>query len=122
MPVSLRRRTVSAVTERHPGLIRIEVDGIACIVYPRLTGEVEVGDDVLVNEQARLLELGSGGFGGLYADLAPARGRRRCALERAGPAARARVRRLRRPLREPDPRAGAPARAGRARDLAAVHA
>jgi hypothetical protein len=36
---------------------------------PRLTGEVEVGDDVLVNEQARLLELGSGGFDVLYANL-----------------------------------------------------
>jgi len=69
MPVSLRRGTVSAVTERHPGLIRIEVDGIACVAYPRLTGEVEVGDDVLVNEQARLLELGSGGFDVLYANL-----------------------------------------------------
>ena len=69
MPVSLRRGTVSAVTERHPGLIRLEVDGIACVAYPRLTGEVEVGDDVLVNEQARLLELGSGGFDVLYANL-----------------------------------------------------
>src|SRR4026209_1572533 len=62
MPISLRRGTVSVVTERHPGLIRLEVDGIGCVAYPRLTGEVEVGDDVLVNEQARLLELGSGGF------------------------------------------------------------
>jgi len=51
------------------GLIRLEVDGIACVAYPRLTGEVEVGDEVLVNEQARLLELGSGGFDVLYANL-----------------------------------------------------
>ena len=49
--------------------MRLEVDGIACVAYPRLTGEVEVGDDVLVNEQARLLELGSGGFDVLYANL-----------------------------------------------------
>ncbi|HWL32382.1 MAG TPA: DUF3866 family protein [Gaiellaceae bacterium] len=49
--------------------MRLEVDGIPCIAYPRLTGEVEVGDDVIVNEQARLLELGSGGFDVLYANL-----------------------------------------------------
>ena len=69
MPIGLSRGTVSAVAERDAGLIRLEVDGIACVAYPRLTGEVEVGDDVLVNEQARLLELGSGGFDVLYANL-----------------------------------------------------
>ena len=69
MPISLRRGVVSAVGERDAGLIRLEVDGIACVAYPRLTGEVEVGDEVLVNEQARLLELGSGGFDVLYANL-----------------------------------------------------
>ena len=69
MPISLRRGLVSAIVEELPGLVRLEVDGIPCIAYPRLTGEVEVGDDVLVNEQARLLELGSGGFDVLYANL-----------------------------------------------------
>ena len=69
MPLSLRRGVVTAVLERHERLLRIEVDGIACIAYPRLTGEVEPGDDVLVNEQARLLRLGSGGFDVLYANL-----------------------------------------------------
>jgi uncharacterized protein DUF3866 len=69
MPLGLRRGTVSAIAERHPGLIRLEVDGVACVAYPRLTGEVELGDDVLVNEQARLLALGSGGFDVLYANL-----------------------------------------------------
>ncbi len=69
MPLSLRRGTVSAITEQLPGLVRLEVDGISCIAYPRLTGGVEVGDEVLVNEQARLLELGSGGFDVLYANL-----------------------------------------------------
>jgi Protein of unknown function (DUF3866) len=69
MPLGLRRGTVSAVIEELPGLVRLEVDGIACVAYPRLTGEIEVGDDVLVNEQARLLELGSGGFDVLYANL-----------------------------------------------------
>ena len=69
MPLGLRRGLVTAVRERVPGLVRLEVDGIACVAYPRLTGEVEVGDDVLVNEQARRLELGSGGFDVLYANL-----------------------------------------------------
>jgi hypothetical protein len=69
MPVTLRRGTVTAIAERLDRLVRLEVDGIACVAYPRLTGEVEVGDEVLVNEQARLLELGSGGFDVLYANL-----------------------------------------------------
>lgn len=69
MPLGLRRGTVSAIVERVDGLVRLEVDGIACLAYPRLTGEVEVGDEVLVNEQARALELGSGGFDVLYANL-----------------------------------------------------
>ena len=69
MPLGLRRGTVSAIAEELPGLVRLEVDGIPCVAYPRLTGDVEVGDDVLVNEQARLLELGSGGFDVLYANL-----------------------------------------------------
>ncbi len=69
MPLGLRRGVVTAVVEAHERLVRLEVDGIACVAYPRLTGEVEVGDDVLVNEQARLLELGSGGFDVLYANL-----------------------------------------------------
>ena len=69
MPLSLRRGTVTALGERLVGLLRLEVDGMACVAYPRLTGEVEVGDEVLVNEQARLLELGSGGFDILYANL-----------------------------------------------------
>lgn len=69
MPLGLRRGAVTAVLEMHDRLVRLEVDGIGCIAYPRLTGPVEVGDDVLVNEQARLLELGSGGFDVLYANL-----------------------------------------------------
>jgi hypothetical protein len=69
MPLGLRRGTVTAVVETLDRLIRLEVDGIACVAYPRLTGPVEVGDDVLVNEQARQLELGSGGFDVLYANL-----------------------------------------------------
>jgi len=69
MPLGLRWGTVSAVTERVQGLVRLEVDGDPCIAYPRLTGPVEEGDVVLVNVQARQLELGSGGFDVLYANL-----------------------------------------------------
>src|ERR687897_3283799 len=69
MPLTLRRGHVTAITEQVEGLIRLEVDDLPCIAYPRLTGAVEVGDEVLVNEQARLLQLGSGGFDILYANL-----------------------------------------------------
>lgn len=69
MALSLRRGRVTAVVERLPELVRCEVDGIACVAYPRLTGPVEVGDDVIVNVQARELDLGSGGFDVLYVNL-----------------------------------------------------
>ena len=69
MPLSLRRGTVSAVLEALDGLMRIEVDGTPCVVYPRLTGEVVEGDEVLVNVQARELGLGSGGFDVVHANL-----------------------------------------------------
>src|SRR5438093_5083321 len=67
--LTLRRGVVTAVVSRAEGLDRIEVDGAPCVAYPRLTGPVEVGDEVLVNVQARELELGSGGFDILYANL-----------------------------------------------------
>ena len=69
MPLSLRRGRVSALLEEHDGLLRLEVDGEPCVAYPRLTGEVEVGDEVLVNVQASALGLGSGGFHVLHANL-----------------------------------------------------
>ena len=69
MALSLRRGRVSAVVEEVEGLTRIEVDGALCVAYPRLTGPVAVGDEVLVNVQARELGLGSGGFDILYANL-----------------------------------------------------
>jgi hypothetical protein len=69
MALSLRRGRVTAVFERLPELIRCEVDGVVCLAYPRLTGPVEEGDDVIVNVQARELGLGSGGFDVLYANL-----------------------------------------------------
>ncbi len=60
---------MTAVLERHEGLARLEVDGTPCVAYPRLTGPVALGDEVLVNVQARALGLGSGGFDVLYANL-----------------------------------------------------
>src|SRR2546423_5346909 len=69
MPLSLRRGSVTAVTERHEGLVRCEVDGEPCVAYPDVTGPVALGDDVVVNVQARELALGSGGFDVLHANL-----------------------------------------------------
>jgi Protein of unknown function (DUF3866) len=67
--VTLRRGTVTEILERHEGLVRLEVEGRPCIAYPGLTGPVTLGDDVLVNVQALELELGTGGFDVLYANL-----------------------------------------------------
>src|SRR5437870_1287779 len=67
--LTLRRGLVSAVLSRDEGLVRIEVDGVPCLAYPRLTGPVTLGDEVIVNTQARELELGSGGFDVLYVNL-----------------------------------------------------
>jgi Protein of unknown function (DUF3866) len=67
--LTLRRGVVTAVVSREEGLARIEVDGVPCVAYPRLTGPVALGDEVLINVQARELELGSGGFDILYANL-----------------------------------------------------
>jgi Protein of unknown function (DUF3866) len=67
--LSLRRGVVTAVTEREEGLVRLEVDGRPCVAYPRLTGAVALGDEVIVNVQAVELGLGSGGFDVLHANL-----------------------------------------------------
>lgn len=69
MPLSLRRGTVTAIVERLDGLDRIEVDGEPCASYPRTTGLVELGDEVVINVQAEQLGLGSGGFHILYVNL-----------------------------------------------------
>ena len=69
MPIGLRWGTVTAVRARLDGLARLEVDGAPCLAFTRLTGAVEEGDVVLVNMQATALELGSGGFDLLYANL-----------------------------------------------------
>jgi hypothetical protein len=67
--LTLRRGRVTAVVSRAEGLTRLEVDGVPCVAYPRMTGPVALGDDVIVNVQARELELGSGGFDVLYANM-----------------------------------------------------
>jgi Protein of unknown function (DUF3866) len=69
MPLSLRRGRVTGIQEEHEGLVRLEVDGAPCVAYPEVTGPVALDDEVLVNCQARELELGSGGFDVLYANL-----------------------------------------------------
>ncbi len=69
MALTLRWGTVTAVTQRLDELIRCTVDGNECVAYPRQTGPVEIGDTVLVNTQAHDLELGSGGFDVLYANM-----------------------------------------------------
>ena len=69
MPLSLRRGRVTAIRERLDGLVRLDVDGTDCVAYTSLTGPVALGDEVLVNVQARELSLGSGGFDVLYANL-----------------------------------------------------
>jgi hypothetical protein len=67
--LTLKRGRITAVLERVEGLSRLEVDGVPCVAYPRLTGPVALGDEVIVNTQARELELGTGGFDVLYANL-----------------------------------------------------
>lgn len=49
--------------------MRLEVEGRPCLAYPRLTGPVALGDDVVVNVQAVELALGSGGFDVLHVNL-----------------------------------------------------
>jgi hypothetical protein len=65
MPLSLKRGRVTRITDD----LHCEVDGVACVVYRDVTGELEEGDEVLVNAQARALALGSGGFDVVYANL-----------------------------------------------------
>lgn len=73
--LSLARGRVTSVLERVEGLVRLEVDGRACIAYPRLTGPVSLGDEVVVNVQALDLGLGSGGFDVLCVNLTRGLGR-----------------------------------------------
>ena len=56
--LTLRRGTVTAIEERHDGLVRLAVEGRPCVAYPDLTGAVALGADGRVNVQA-----GEGGRG-----------------------------------------------------------
>lgn len=69
MALRLRRGVVTRIVETHDRMIRCEVDGEPCVAYPRVTGDVVVGDDVVVNTHARELDLGTGGFDVLYVNL-----------------------------------------------------
>jgi len=69
VPLELLRGRVTGIAERTDGLVRLEVEGRPCIAYPRLTGPVALGDDVVVNAQAVTLGLGSGGFDVLHVNL-----------------------------------------------------
>ena len=60
---------MTAIVERLERLDRIEVDGERCVSYPRTTGPVELGDEVVINVQAERLGLGSGGFHVVYVNL-----------------------------------------------------
>ncbi|MFN8222484.1 MAG: DUF3866 family protein [Gaiellales bacterium] len=62
MPATLARGRITAIAERLDGLVRLVVEDRPCVAFPRLTGEVEIGDEVIVNRQAQELGLGSGGF------------------------------------------------------------
>ena len=73
--LSLRRGRVTAIVEHLDRLDRLEVDGVPCVSYPQLTGPTTIGDDVIVNAQARELGLGSGGFDVLYVNLSRGLGR-----------------------------------------------
>ena len=65
MPLSLRRGQVTRVVDG----LHCEVGDISALYLAEVTGPVEVGDEVLVNVQARELGLGSGGFDVVYANL-----------------------------------------------------
>jgi hypothetical protein len=72
--LALRRGLVSSVEQADARLARFTVrleggEERRVIAYPTLTGPVEAGDDVVVNVEAQDLDLGSGGFDVLYANL-----------------------------------------------------
>ena len=64
--IRMRRGTVLAVTGERPGAIEltVDVDGVEApaLAYPDLTGDVAVGDPVLLNVTAVRLGLGTGGW------------------------------------------------------------
>jgi hypothetical protein len=68
---SFRTGTVAAVLDERPGLQRVELDdGRRAYVLTQLTGDVSVGDEVVVNTTAVDLGLGSGGWDVVHWNLA----------------------------------------------------
>ncbi len=73
--LKLRRARVASIGEAGSRVVRMQVtlegsdDARQAIAYPGLTGPVEVGDEVVVNVEARDLELGSGGFDIVHCNL-----------------------------------------------------
>jgi len=73
--LKLRRGVVESVQQPGERIVRLEVrlsGGEAprpAVAYPRLTGPVEAGDDVVVNVEAADLGLGSGGFDIVHCNL-----------------------------------------------------
>ena len=73
--LKLRRARVASVAEAGTRVVRLTVtlEGSAetreAVAYPGLTGPVETGDDVIVNVEARDLELGSGGYDIVHCNL-----------------------------------------------------
>jgi hypothetical protein len=41
------RGRVNAIQDRRAGVVQVEVEGEPCVAYPRLTGPVALGDEVL---------------------------------------------------------------------------
>jgi hypothetical protein len=71
--LKLRRGRVASVESADDRIARltVEVDGQArpAVAYPRLTGRVATGDEVVVNTEAADLGLGSGGFDVVHCNL-----------------------------------------------------
>ena len=73
--LKLRRGTVASVEAADGRIARVTVEleggseSRPAVAYPRLTGPVEVGDDVIVNVEAADLGLGSGGFDVVHCNL-----------------------------------------------------
>jgi hypothetical protein len=73
--LKLRRGRVASVAEAGTRIVRLIValEGSGeerdAVAYPGITGPVEAGDDVVVNVEARDLELGSGGFDIVHCNL-----------------------------------------------------
>jgi hypothetical protein len=76
---SFRTGTVTEISSERPGLQRVLVDGEKAYVLTQLTGDVAVGDDVVMNTTAVELGLGTGGWHVVHWNLS------RTALDQPGP-------------------------------------